>query len=110
MFLTPNKRHPIPQLGLLLARLASIQAVIVTKAYRRAPEDAFPVYYRVNTLRELARTAAQAGLRLVQIELVDDPSYFAWNEPSFALSVILEKMLPAMWKVHIVGEYAKPFS
>lgn len=108
VFLTPNKRHPIPQLGQLLARLATVQATIVAKAYQRAPEDAFPVHYHANTLNDLTRITAQSGLRLVQIELVDDPSYFAWNDWSFALSVILEKMLPATWKVHIVGEYVKP--
>ena len=104
LFLTPNRYHPIPRLSQLLARLSTIQTVFVTKVYLRAPKDAFPVYYRANTLAVLTNITAQAGLRLVQLELVDDPSYFAWNDLSFALSVILEKMLPATWKVHIVGE------
>ena len=88
--------------------LVTAQNVIVTKVYQRAAEDAFPVHYRLNTLNDLSRIATRAGLRLIQFELVDDPSYFAWNGLSFALSVILEKMLPATWKVHIVGEYGKP--
>ena len=110
VFLTPNSHHPIPRFSQLLARLTTAQVTLVAKAYRRAPEDAFPVHYRANTFNALSRLATQAGLRLVQIELVDDPSYFAWNELSFALSVFLEKMLPATWKVHIVGEYIKPLS
>jgi len=107
IFLTPNTRHPIPRLSRWLARLETLQTTIVAQAYRRAAGDAFPVHYRANTLNELAHLATRAHLQLVQLELVDDPSYFAWDDASFALSVIFEKMLPAMWKVHIVGEYVK---
>lgn len=106
-FLTPNRRHPIPRLSVLLARLRALQAPLVTAIYRRAAADTFPVQYRANTFEALGRLAAQTGLRLVRMEWVDDPSYFTLTDVTFALSVCLEIWLPATWRVHLVGEYEK---
>mgnify|MGYP000753228485 CR=1 FL=1 len=106
-FLTPNRRHPIPRLSALLARFRTLQAPLVTAIYRRAAADTFPVHYRANTFETLERLATSTGLRLVQLEWVDDPSYFAWTEGSFAFAARLETLLPAMWRVHLIGEYEK---
>lgn len=107
LFLTPNRRHPIPRLSALLARLRALQAPLVTAVYRRAAADTFPVHYRANTFETLERLAVQTGLRLVQLEWVDDPSYFVLTEAVFVLSICLETLLPATWRVHLVGEYEK---
>ena len=104
-FLTPNRRHPIPRLSAWLARLRALQAPLVTAIYRRAAADTFPVHYRANTFETLERLAVQTGLRLVQLEWVDDPSYFVLTDAAFALSICLETLLPATWRVHLVGEY-----
>jgi SAM-dependent methyltransferase len=106
-FLTPNRRHPIPRLSAWLARLRTLQAPLVTAIYQRAAADTFPVYYRANTFEALGRLGTQTGLRLVQMEWVDDPSYFALADAAFALSICLEIVLPATWRVHLVGEYEK---
>ncbi|MBN2004268.1 MAG: methyltransferase domain-containing protein [Anaerolineae bacterium] len=100
--LTPNARHPIPRLGQILAHW---QRTLVPKVYGRGVADAFPVYYRANTPEQLSRLGAQAGLRLVNIELVEDPSYFSWNRSTFALAARLEILLPALWKVHLIAEF-----
>jgi len=106
-FLTPNRRHPIPRVSAWLARLRTLQTPVVTAIYRRAAADTFPVYYRANTFEALGRLGAQTGLRLVQMEWVDDPSYFALTDAVFALAIRLEAWLPATWRVHLVGEYEK---
>ncbi len=103
-FLTPNLRHPIPRLSQLLARLKVAQQEMVAVVYRRTAADTFPVHYQANTMEAIAQLAVGAGLRLVQMEWVDDPSYFAWTDFTFGFSVCLEALLPAMWRVHLVGE------
>ncbi len=100
--LTPNARHPIPRLGQILERW---QRALVPKVYGRGAADAFPVYYRANTPERLSCLASHAGLSLVTIELVEDPSYFAWNRQTFALAARLEALLPALWKVHLIAEF-----
>lgn len=98
IFLTPNARHPLPWLG---QRLGRVQRTLVPWVYGRAAADAFPTYYRANTAEALAQLAVQAGLGLTWLDWVGDPSYLAWNGPTFALAVGLEWLLPA---VHLVGE------
>ena len=108
-FLTPNRRHLIPRLSMLLARFATLQVPLVAAIYRRAAADTFQVHYQANTFEALGRLGAETGLRLVQMEWVDDPSYFALTDAAFALSICLETLLPATWRVHLVGEYEKLF-
>lgn len=107
-FLTPNLRHPVPRLSQWLALLKALQPALVNVIYRRAEADTFPVCYRANTSDTLERLAAQSGLRLVQMEWVDDPSYFVLTDAVFALAVWVEMLLSATWRVHLVGEYARP--
>ncbi len=107
IFLTPNARHPLPRLSRVLAPLHRLQQWLTVRLYHRAAADTFPVYYRANTPRTITHLALQAQLRLVQFDLVDDPAYFAWNELSFRLALLLERWLPPLWKVHLVGEYVR---
>ncbi len=105
--LTPNARHPIPRLARALQRF---QRQLVTWVYGRSAADTFPVCYEANTPEQLMALAVGAGLRPVRMELVADPSYFAWNEPSFRLAVALERRLPPLWKVHLIGAFQMPKS
>ncbi len=104
IFLTPNARHPIPRLSQLLA---DMQQQLVPHIYNRATEDAFPVHYQANTPAQIAQLALSANLHLVEIELVADPSYWAWNSLTFWVAIGLEHLLPAHWKVHLIGEYSR---
>ncbi len=106
-FLTPNRCHPIPRASAWLARLRALQAPLVNAIYGRAEADTFPVHYRANTFTTLEYLAVQTGLRLVQLEWVEDPSYLVLTDALFALAVCLEALLPATWRVHLVGEYVK---
>ncbi len=106
-FLTPNRDHPIPRASAWLARLKAVQAPLVNAIYGRAAADTFPVHYRANSFTTLEHLAVQSGLHLVQLEWVDDPSYLVLTDARFALAVCLEMLLPATWRVHLVGEYEK---
>ena len=105
-FLTPNAKHPIPRLSRKLANNLVAQRALVQRLYNRVPVDTFSVQYRANTWERIDKLAVQAGLQLVEVELVEDPSYLAWNTLTFALAIIVESLLPASWNIHLVGHYA----
>ncbi len=106
-FLTPNVAHPLPRLSAELAHLKELQRLVVGSVYGRSADDTFPVTYRANTIEAIQRLAIRAGLRLTDVSLVEDPSYFAWNDLTFTMAVITELLLPAGCQVHVVGELRK---
>ena len=104
-FLTPNAKHPIPRLSRMLANNLAAQRAFVQRMYNRVAVDTFSVQYIANTYEEIDKLAVQAGLQLVEVELVEDPSYLAWNAFTFIVAIIVESLLPASWNIHIVGHY-----
>jgi ubiquinone/menaquinone biosynthesis C-methylase UbiE len=104
-FLTPNVKHPIPRLSQQLTKNLSIQQALVQRLYGRIHADTFSVQYQANTWKKIDTLAIQAGLQMVELELVEDPSYLAWDSFTFALAIMVESLLPASWNVHLVGHY-----
>jgi ubiquinone/menaquinone biosynthesis C-methylase UbiE len=104
-FLTPNAKHPIPRLSRKLTNNLETQRAVAQRLYDRVPVDTYSVQYQANTWERIDALAVQSGLQLVEVEMVDDPSYLAWNTLTFTLAVIVESLLPASWNVHIVGHY-----
>lgn len=104
VFLTPNALNYVTWLGRLAP--ARLQSALVQRLYRRAEADTFPVYYRANTPAQLDRLLNDSGLRRVELRLVGDPTYIAFNRALFALGRGIERVTPAGWRVHIVGDYA----
>jgi SAM-dependent methyltransferase len=107
-FLTPNVAHPLPRVSRAVARLRSVQAWVVKHAYGRAAVDTFPVFYRANSVGRIGQLLAQSGLQLIELALIGDPAYFAWDTLTFMLAAGAEGLLPAMSKVHLVGQVMKP--
>jgi ubiquinone/menaquinone biosynthesis C-methylase UbiE len=105
VFITPNSRNPVTFLNRTVPRL--LQNRLVSLLYGRADKDTYPVMYRANTLQRIDCLATAVGLRAVQVELVSDPSYLAFNDLLFAGAVLLEAVLPEERYVHIVGDYVK---
>jgi len=104
VFVTPNARHPL----LLLNRLLGwTRGELVERLYRRASRDTFPAFYRANTPRRLAALCRDAGLELLALDTVDDPTYISFNEPLYRLACLLERLTPAGFRVHLVGEARK---
>ncbi len=105
VFLTPNARSIITRMNRLVPQQA--QGRLVRIVYGRAEADTFPTAYRVNTVEQIDSLARAAGLQPVQLETVSDPTYLAFNDLLFWLSVAVERYLPQESYVHIVGDYVK---
>jgi SAM-dependent methyltransferase len=100
VFLAPNRNSPPVLLNRLLKPL---QSRLVPLLYGRAEADTFPVVYRASTPDALMALAHGAGMTLETCQVIADPTYFAFNEVLFRLSVLLTRMLPASSGVHLVG-------
>ncbi len=104
IFLTPNARHPL----LTLNRwLRWTRGRAVRWLYGRAEADTFPALYRANTISSLTAILQAAGLEPVALIPVGDPTYLAFNEVLYRLSVRIERWIPPSAWVHLVGEALK---
>jgi ubiquinone/menaquinone biosynthesis C-methylase UbiE len=106
VFLTPNARNPVTFANRFIR--GRLQARLVQRLYARAEADTFPVRYLANTAARIEQLARHAGLHCVQVQLVSDPTYLAFNDALFALSSLLESITPPGFRVHIVGDYERP--
>jgi SAM-dependent methyltransferase len=102
VFLTPNAHHPLLLFNRALSRT---QGRLVGRFYDRAKADTFPAFYRANTPAQIRELTRIAGLELVSLRPVGDPTYIAFNEPLFQLACLLERVTPGRMRVHLVGEY-----
>jgi SAM-dependent methyltransferase len=103
IFITPNAAHPLSHLNRALGRFARLQGALVGRFYGRADGDTFPTFYRANTAEALNRLGAAAGLRLVSLVAISDPTYLAFNEPLFQLMLRFEARLAEERHIHLVG-------
>ena len=103
IFLTPNFNHPLLITNYLLRPL---QHTLIPLLYSRAEADTFPVRYKVNTPSRLHRVCERVGFTL-ELSFIADPTYTAFNDPLFNLSVTLEKLIPQAWKIHLIGVAVK---
>lgn len=102
IFLTPNALHPL-LLANRLAKLAPrLQRALVPRFYGRAEADTFPVQYRANTPARLRHLCQQTGFDL-DLQFIADPTYTAFNEVLFQLSVAAERFIPSSFKIHLIG-------
>ncbi len=107
VFLTPNAQHPLILFNRFSWAFPAVQRLLVPRLYGRAEADTFRVHYRANTLARLRALAAAHGFRVASLRAIKDPSYLAFNELFFQLSVLLESVLLEGWGVHVVGDFAK---
>jgi len=105
--LAPNAWHPVTLLNRLLAWAGPIQARLVPWLYGRSEEDAFPVCYRANSAGRLQKLGKTAGLQVVALYTLSDPTYLAFNAPLFAFSRGMERWLPAAAGIHIVADFVR---
>lgn len=103
VFLTPNALNYVVWLNRLAP--ARLQRALVRWLYQRQASDTFAVYYRANTPTKLDNLLRDCGLRRVEMRLVGDPTYIAFNNMLFSVGAWIERVLPANWRAHIVGAY-----
>jgi GNAT superfamily N-acetyltransferase len=107
VFLTPNSWN----YNVWLIRLVPnrVHDHLTRRLYARQERDTFPVRYRVNSPRRLARTLAAAGFRRRQLVLNGDPTYVSFHPILFALARGVERVLDQgplrQGRVHLLGVY-----
>jgi SAM-dependent methyltransferase len=107
IFLTPNARHPLIVFNRFSWAFPAVQRLLVPRLYGRAGADTFRVRYRANTPARLRALAAAHGFRVAALRAIPDPTYLAFNDALFGLSVLFERLLPEGWGVHLLGEFEK---
>jgi 2-polyprenyl-3-methyl-5-hydroxy-6-metoxy-1,4-benzoquinol methylase len=103
-FLTPNLRNPLLLLNRLAKGLPHVQSRVVSRLYGRVESDTFQVRYRANTEAKIRALAARCGLQVALLKAIPDPTYLALNELMFRASVASERLVPARWGVHLLGD------
>ena len=107
IFLTPNAQHPLIWANRLSWAMPAILRLLIPRLYGRAEDDTFRTYSRANTAAQLRRLAGACGFRVVSQRAIADPTYLAFSNWSFRVSVLLESVLPPGWGVHLLGDWAK---
>lgn len=107
IFLTPNAWHPLIWANRASQMLPAVQKALVPRLYGRIEADTFRVHYRANTPLWLKQLARESGFGVISQRAIQDPSYLAFSNLFFELSVVLESLLPTSWGVHLLGEWQK---
>jgi SAM-dependent methyltransferase len=104
VFLTPNAMNPL----ILANRMGQVapwlQHRLVSNVYGRAKSDTFAVRYRANSTGRLRRLARGSGFSVMELRVIADPTYVAFNPAMFRAAMAAEHLLPAGLGVHIVGD------
>jgi SAM-dependent methyltransferase len=103
IFITPNRQHPLIKLNLLLSAGSVSQRILVDRLYGRSSEDTFPVQYKANSSNDLYNLATASEMAIVDLRIIDDPSYLSLSPRLFNLACRIEKRLPAERRIHLVG-------
>ena len=107
LFLTPNANHPLLMANRFSWAFPAVQKLLVPRLYGRSEADTFRVRYQANTPARLRQLAQAAGFSIASQHTISDPTYLAFNEIGYRLSVLLESWLPASRYVHIVGDWVR---
>jgi SAM-dependent methyltransferase len=103
IFLTPNVRHPLIWLNLVVGRFAFVQGRLVSRLYNRAETDTFPTTYRSNSPETTHALALAAGLRMEKLMLIPDPTYLAFSSLLYRLATGIDDRLPGDRHIHLAG-------
>ncbi len=78
------------------------------------PEDTFPVFYRANSVKALARIAGETGFKVVRMDyLSNHPEYFMFSPLAYRSWAMVERLLLRRrlfqgWRHFILAEFRKP--
>jgi SAM-dependent methyltransferase len=107
VFLTPNAQHPLIWANRFSWAMPAVQRLLIPRLYGRSEADTFRTFYRANTQAQLRRLAGACGFQIVSQRAIADPTYLAFDEVSFRVSALLERLLPREWGVHLLGDWVK---
>jgi len=76
LFRTPNLLHYVAAISRFLPHAAHVVASKRLRGMNREDHDPYPTHYRANSCRTLKRLASAAGLRVIELRMVEkEPSY-----------------------------------
>ena len=111
LFKTPNKTHYMPT----IARMTPYRFHrFVNKLRGRAEEDTFPTLYRANTVTDVRKLAASAGLTVERLERIEGrPEYLRISWPTYLVGAAYERVVNtfdflAMFRILLIAQLRKP--
>lgn len=99
-FVTPNKHSLLISLRRILSDNTARR--LLKMFYGREEEDAFPVYYRANTVSGIVSLAREAGFIPEVVQENVDPSYTSFGVMSYFLSRIFSRFGGSLARPHLV--------
>ena len=111
LFKTPNKWHYMPTIARITPHGFH---QYVNRLRGRAEVDTFPTRYRANTSNDVTRLAAEAGMLVERVELIEGrPEYLRMTWPSYLVGAAYERLvnvseLFAPLRILLVGTLRKP--
>jgi hypothetical protein len=87
---------------------------LVNRLRGRDNADTFPTRYLANTPGDIKRWAAEAGLRVKRVELIEGrPEYLRWNALTYSIGALYERVVNGLpflspLRVLLVIELEKP--
>lgn len=109
IFLTPNVWNY--NVWIIRAIPNRFHDYFTRKLYGRQEGDTYPVQYKINSVKKIAKILEPMGFKRTQVILNGDPSYISFNKFLFGLARLLEKILDLkplnFAKVHLIGVYEK---
>lgn len=110
VFLTPNVWNY--NVWLIRAVPNRLHPILTQRLYGRQEHDTYPVEYRINSMKQLARHFTAAGFEQEAVITNGDPSYISFSPWLFRLACWIEAVIdhPSLqWaRVHLLGIYRKP--
>jgi len=104
VFLTPNAMNPLIVANRVGQVAPWLQHRLVSNIYGRAKGDTFAVRYRANTTGRLRKLARATGFNVMELRVIADPTYVAFNPALFRAAMLAERVLPSGLGVHILGD------
>jgi SAM-dependent methyltransferase len=107
-FITPNVLNYTVWMRRVIPDVISKR--VVSAIYARNEDFINPTFYRANSPTSIERLLTNAGLNRVRLECIGDPTYLAFNEVLFRLTIGIERIIGGLWpqsRVHLVGLYRK---
>lgn len=109
IFLTPNSWNHVIWINRLIPH--ALHDFLTQRLYGRQESDTYPVRYKVNSVKRINKLLLQTGFKKSKLVLNGDPTYLSFNDLSFKLSCLIERILDRekfkSFRVHIIGVYQK---
>lgn len=107
-FVTPNKHSLLIRLRQLMSD--GVAHRLLKILYGREEKDAFSVYYRANTEKDIFTLAHKTGFSPELVMINEDPSYTSFNAFTYRISTWLARFFGTVAKPHLIVVLRKDFS